>query len=90
MNVSTYDWVQRDETTTVSLHHFFHLQMSTKDVGFGYKVVSVNPSYTQETVVYRFKDATDKFLDKLQEEYNAITIIKAEVKTMTDVDENEF
>ncbi len=42
--------------------------------------MSVNPSYSKDTVAYRGKDAADKFLDKLQKKYKAITEIQAEVK----------
>ncbi len=82
----TYDTVQRDETTT----SFTDAYQSYIPCGFGYKVMSVNPSYSKDTVAYRGKDAADKFSDKLQKEYKAITEIKAEVKTMTDVDEKRF
>ncbi len=82
----TYDAVQCDETTT----SFTDAYQSHMPCGFGYKVVSVNPSYTKDTVVYRGKDAADKFLDKLQEEYKAITEIKAEIKPMTYVEERDL
>ncbi len=82
----SYDTVQLDKSST----SFTDAYQSHIPCGFGYKVVSVNPSYTKDTVVYRGSDAADKFLNKLQEEYKAITAIKAEVKPMTDVDEKGF
>ena len=82
----TYDSVPRDETTT----SFTDAYQSHIPCGFAYKVVSVNPDYTKETVVYRGENAADKFLDALQDEYNTITKIKAEVKPMTDLDEDKF
>ncbi len=81
-----YDTVQCDKSSI----SFTDAYLSHIPRGFGYKVVSVNPSYMKDTVVYRGEDAADKSLDKMQEEYKAITEIKAEVKPMTDVDEKGF
>ena len=82
----SYDTVQRDKSST----SFTDAYQSHIPCGFGYKMVSVNASYTKDTIVYRGRDAADKFLDKLQEKYKAITKIKTEVKPMTDVDEKGF
>ncbi len=80
----TYDSVQCDEKKNTPFTDAYQSQIPC---GFSYNVVSVNPCYTKDTVVYRGKDAADKFLKKLQEKYKTTTAFKAEVKLMPDVDE---
>ncbi len=67
--LATHDTVQRDETTA----SFTDAYQSHIPCGFGYKGVFVTPSYTKDTVVCRGQGAADNFIDKLQEEYKAIT-----------------